>query len=281
MLPSFLRLLCCVSLLGLAMMSPAAAQDATSPAPQASAQDAAGANRGAVANGPAHSETLNGKIVQRVGKDVTPPGVIYDPDPRYPDAPRYARFQASVILWLIVDSDGSPKRIRVQQSAGFGLDEAAIEAVKTWRFHPAMQNGEPVAVMINVEVNFRLTGLKGDAPLHAPPEASRKPPQFPGIDVANYPLVLHIDGENGVLADKGYQIVAEATLHDTQGERSFTMMCNGPTGHCSYLNKGNYPARWKTENRELEIMGIDGNSKDWKKAEYSLKADSAASQSTP
>jgi len=37
-----------------------------------------------------------------------------------------------------------------------GLDEKAIEAVKQWRFEPALKNGKPVAVAINLEVEFRL-----------------------------------------------------------------------------------------------------------------------------
>jgi TonB family protein len=37
-----------------------------------------------------------------------------------------------------------------------GLDEKALEAVRTWKFTPAMKDGHPVAVQINVEVNFRL-----------------------------------------------------------------------------------------------------------------------------
>jgi TonB family protein len=44
----------------------------------------------------------------------------------------------------------------VQRTLGLGLDEKAIEAVKTWRFEPAMKDGKPVAVAINIEVDFRL-----------------------------------------------------------------------------------------------------------------------------
>jgi TonB family protein len=281
MLPSCFRLLCCLLLVSLAILASAPAQDAKPPVPPPTPENDAGATGRANADQPAETESLNGKLVLRVGKDVAPPRVVYDPDPTYPDAPRHAGFQATVILRLVVDADGSPRRIRVQQSAGMGLDEAAIDAVKTWRFQPATQNGEPVAVMINVEVNFRRSGLKGGTPLHPPPEASHKPPQFPGIDVAAYPLVIHIDGENGAIEEKGYAIVAEATLNDAAGERSFTMTCSGPKGHCSYLNKGYYPARWKVENRELEIMGKDQSGNSWKQAEYSLKPDSAPSKTTP
>ncbi len=54
------------------------------------------------------------------------------------------------------ESVGKPQQIRVQRSLGMGLDEKAIEAVRQWRFEPAKKDGQPVPVMINVEVNFRL-----------------------------------------------------------------------------------------------------------------------------
>ena len=57
---------------------------------------------------------------------------------------------------MIVGTDGRTHEIRVQHSLGMGLDEKAIDAVRVWRFEPARRNGQPVAVQINVEVNFRL-----------------------------------------------------------------------------------------------------------------------------
>lgn len=60
------------------------------------------------------------------------------------------------MLGLIVGSDGRPHDIRVSRSLGMGLDEKAIEAVRQWKFEPARKNGQPVAVQINVEVDFRL-----------------------------------------------------------------------------------------------------------------------------
>jgi TonB family protein len=45
---------------------------------------------------------------------------------------------------------------KVARSLGMGLDQKAIEAVRQWKFEPAMKDGRPVAVQINVEVNFRL-----------------------------------------------------------------------------------------------------------------------------
>ena len=69
---------------------------------------------------------------------------------------RKAKYQGTCVLWLVVGPDGRPRDIRVARSLGLGLDEKAIEAVKTWKFEPAMKDGKPVAVQINVEVSFRL-----------------------------------------------------------------------------------------------------------------------------
>jgi periplasmic protein TonB len=87
---------------------------------------------------------------------VTRPRPIYDPDPDYSDAARRAKYQGSVLLWLVVGPEGLPHNIRVQQSLGMGLDEKAVAAVHTWRFQPATLNGQPVAVEVNVQVSFRL-----------------------------------------------------------------------------------------------------------------------------
>lgn len=87
---------------------------------------------------------------------VTQPRVLYDPDPEYSDEARRAKFQGAVILALVIGPDGRPRDMRVQRSAGMGLDEKAMEAVNQWKFQPAMLDGRPVAVRISVEVTFRL-----------------------------------------------------------------------------------------------------------------------------
>ena len=92
----------------------------------------------------------------RVGGGVTAPRVIYAPDPEFSEEARKAKFQGTVVLWLIVGVDGRTHEIRIQRSLGMGLDEKAIEAIRQWRFDPSRKDGIPVAVQINVEVNFRL-----------------------------------------------------------------------------------------------------------------------------
>ena len=57
---------------------------------------------------------------------------------------------------MVVDQNGRPRLVKIARSLGMGLDEKAIAAVRSWKFEPAMKDGRPVAVQVNVEVNFRL-----------------------------------------------------------------------------------------------------------------------------
>src|ERR1051326_2316753 len=92
----------------------------------------------------------------RVGGGVSAPRATFSPDPEYSEEARKAKYQGTVVLWVVVGPDGRPHDIRVQRTLGMGLDEKAIEAVRQWKFEPAKKDGNPVAVQINVEVNFRL-----------------------------------------------------------------------------------------------------------------------------
>ena len=105
--------------------------------------------------GPGYGGGIGGGIY-RVGGGVSAPHTTYAPDPDYSEEARKAKYQGTVVLWVIVGADGRPHDIRIQRSVGMGLDEKAVEAVRTWRFEPARKDGQPVAVQVNIEVNFRL-----------------------------------------------------------------------------------------------------------------------------
>jgi TonB family protein len=94
--------------------------------------------------------------VFRVGGGVSAPRALNTPDPEYSEEARKAKYQGTVVLWLVVDQNGRPQQVKVARSLGMGLDQKAIEAVRKWTFEPAQKDGKPVAVQINVEVNFRL-----------------------------------------------------------------------------------------------------------------------------
>jgi len=105
--------------------------------------------------GPGYSGGIGGGVY-RVGGGVSPPRTLYDPEPEYSEEARKAKYQGTCVLWVIVGPDGRPHDVRIQRSLGMGLDEKAIEAVRHWKFEPARKDGQPVAVQINIEVNFRL-----------------------------------------------------------------------------------------------------------------------------
>src|ERR1035437_971186 len=109
--------------------------------------------------GPGVGQGRGGAIgggVFRVGGGVSAPRALDAQDPEYSEEARKAKYQGTVVLWMIVDPNGAPQQVRVTRKLGMGLDEKAIEAVRKWKFEPAMKDGKPVAVQISVEVNFRL-----------------------------------------------------------------------------------------------------------------------------
>lgn len=94
--------------------------------------------------------------VYRVGGGVSAPRAIFAPEPEYSEEARKAKYQGVVVLGLVVGPDGKPRSLHVERGLGMGLDQKAVEAVKSWKFEPAQKDGRPVAVMISVEVAFRL-----------------------------------------------------------------------------------------------------------------------------
>jgi periplasmic protein TonB len=94
--------------------------------------------------------------VYRVGGGVSAPRAIYSPDPEYSEEARKAKFQGTVVVWVIVGPDGRTRDIRIQRSLGMGLDEKAVATIHTWKFEPARKNGVAVAVQVSVEITFRL-----------------------------------------------------------------------------------------------------------------------------
>jgi len=91
-----------------------------------------------------------------VGGGVSAPAAIYSVQPEFTQEARQANFQGTVALQLIVDAQGNPQNVHVTRHLGMGLDEKAVEAVRQYRFKPAMYQGHPVAVQIVVDVEFHL-----------------------------------------------------------------------------------------------------------------------------
>jgi TonB family protein len=101
----------------------------------------------------------------RVGGDVKAPVVISRVEPIYTEEARTARITGIVIVEAIIDRNGVVKNASVLKPLPFGLDQAALNAVRQWTFRPATLNGQPVDVVFNLTINFKL----GPPPPAPPP----------------------------------------------------------------------------------------------------------------
>ncbi len=94
--------------------------------------------------------------VLRVGKGVSPPSVIFKVDPEYSAEARQTKFQGDVQVSAIVETSGRLSNIHILKPLGLGLDQHVLEAVSQWRFKPAVKDGQPVRLVAQIAINFRL-----------------------------------------------------------------------------------------------------------------------------
>jgi TonB family protein len=92
----------------------------------------------------------------RIGAGVSAPVPLTKLEPGYSEDARVLQLQGTVALSLEIGTDGKAHNIQVVRSLGMGLDERAVEAVEQWTFKPGMKDGQPVPVIAQIEVNFRL-----------------------------------------------------------------------------------------------------------------------------
>jgi len=92
------------------------------------------------------------------GNSVTPPALINQVAAEYSAEARVNKLQGSVQLILLVDENGDPQNVTVVRSLGMGLDESAVEAVKHYKFKPAvnLKTGQTVPAQVSINVQFRL-----------------------------------------------------------------------------------------------------------------------------
>lgn len=94
--------------------------------------------------------------LQQMGKKVIPPKIIYQTEPEYSEKLRKKKFSGTVVITFVVDERGVPRELTIKSTSNHVFDTPALNAVKQWRFEPATADGQPIPVMTNVEVNFRL-----------------------------------------------------------------------------------------------------------------------------
>jgi TonB family protein len=93
---------------------------------------------------------------------VTPPKVLVHPYAAYSDEARQRGIEGNVVLQAQFDEAGNVTVLKVVKGLGYGLDENAVAALKGWRFAPALQNGQPVSAIAEIEVPFRLASKHMD-----------------------------------------------------------------------------------------------------------------------
>jgi TonB family protein len=105
--------------------------------------------------GPGRGGNMGGGAY-KIGGGVSQPTVLFKVEPEYSEEARKAKFQGTVVLFVVVDEHGNPRDLKVIRPLGLGLDQKAIEAVEKWKFSPGKKDGKPVPVQATIEVNFRL-----------------------------------------------------------------------------------------------------------------------------
>jgi periplasmic protein TonB len=95
-------------------------------------------------------------VIRRAGRDVTPPAKLSGNPPAYPELARRGRVQGEVVIECTIDPSG--RVVDATVSRGNPLfDEAALEAVRGWRYRPTLVDGIPVPVLMTVTVRFRIS----------------------------------------------------------------------------------------------------------------------------
>ena len=118
-----------------------------------------------IGDGPARpgAENEPGEPVEpprRIGGDIKAPVAITRSVPRYPEIARKMRIEGVVLVEAIIDQAGNVVDARALNDIGMGCKQAALEAVRSWRYEPATLNGRPVSVYLEVRVSFQLHGAE-------------------------------------------------------------------------------------------------------------------------
>lgn len=91
----------------------------------------------------------------RVAQLPVAPTKIVDARPLYPEIARSARVEGTVVLEAVLDQSGRVTQLRVIQSVPM-LNQAALDAVRQWRYTPSIYGGQPVSVLMTITIRFKL-----------------------------------------------------------------------------------------------------------------------------
>ena len=92
--------------------------------------------------------------LQRLHARLEPPRRLEAPLPAYPDAAWVQGITGDVLVRAVIDKNGGVTDVEVVKGLPYGMTEAAVEAIRRWKFAPAKRHGKPVAVYRNLSVRF-------------------------------------------------------------------------------------------------------------------------------
>jgi len=100
--------------------------------------------------------SVDGAEVSSPRPSASAPVLIHSVEPEFTEKARQAHASGVVLVNLWVDQEGNPRQVRTLRGLGMGLDQKAIEAVKQYRFTPAMSDGKPMPAQLTVAVKFQI-----------------------------------------------------------------------------------------------------------------------------
>ena len=98
---------------------------------------------------------INADAIYHVGGGVSAPKLVFSTEPEFPPGHTEKNFSGSCLISFVVNASGSPEQLKVVRSLGSDFDQSALDAVKQYRFEPAMFSGKPVPVSLKIEVAFK------------------------------------------------------------------------------------------------------------------------------
>lgn len=118
--------------------------------------DGIGAGGGQGSGPPGADDGRDGSSIRQISGDMTRPILVVKVDPIYPTTARIARMAGRVTVEAVIGLDGQVESAEVISSTSALFDASALDAVRHWRYRPALVNGRPVRVYFKVAVEFVL-----------------------------------------------------------------------------------------------------------------------------
>lgn len=116
--------------------------------------DAAEAETPVPRTGPPKQSATGDAALRQMGGSVQAPRLNAHREAEFDEAALRLKYSGVTLIGLIVEANGMPTHLSVIRPLGVGLDEQALAAVQSYRFSPAMQDGSPVRVDVNIQVFF-------------------------------------------------------------------------------------------------------------------------------